>query len=224
MPGWLVLRMDKFLFQRVGRFKVNMDMTLTKDPPEFLRYSLNIRNDGVVPAPPLCLLQILWRFSTKFQFGSPQVWSAPLMCLCSFSFPSVFVGTVSARRFGVLITPSLCSGGRRELNSKYWSVSVCFLYTSVLRLLTLTKFFFLPTTYQVGLDFFLSNLTNLQPFDCVSNICVTTGHCVLFIVANLTIEPLFWSLSRVCTQHISAEPFTSKTAARGLGGASYFEA
>ena len=49
---------------------------------------------------------------------------------------SAVVGTVSARWFRVLMTPSLCSSGWWESNSKYWSVCVGFLYTSMLRLLS----------------------------------------------------------------------------------------
>ena len=39
------------------------------------------------------------RSRAKIQLGHPQVLSAPLMCFCSFSFLSVFVGTVSAGWF-----------------------------------------------------------------------------------------------------------------------------
>ena len=49
----------------------------------------------------------------------------------------VIVGwTISARWFRVLMTPSSCSSGWWESNSKYWSVCVGFLYTSMLRLLS----------------------------------------------------------------------------------------
>ena len=39
MPECFVARMDKFLPQRVGRFKVNQEMMFIEDPPEFLRCS-----------------------------------------------------------------------------------------------------------------------------------------------------------------------------------------
>ena len=44
MPGCFVLRVDKFLPQHVGRFEVNWDVMFIEDPPEFLNYSLSIRN------------------------------------------------------------------------------------------------------------------------------------------------------------------------------------
>ena len=58
------------------------------------------------------------------------------MRFCSLSFPSVYVGSLSARGFRVLMTPSLCSSGWWESNSKYRFVRVDFLYSSRLRLLS----------------------------------------------------------------------------------------
>ena len=39
MPGRIVLKMDKLLAQRVGKFEVNWDMMFIEDPAMFLKYS-----------------------------------------------------------------------------------------------------------------------------------------------------------------------------------------
>ena len=48
------------------------------------------------------------------------------MCFCSFSLPSELVGTVSARWFRALMTPSVCSSGWWDSNRKYWSLCAGF--------------------------------------------------------------------------------------------------
>ena len=47
MPECVVLSMDKFLPQCVGRFEVNQDKIFIKHLPEFLRCSCDIQDDGV---------------------------------------------------------------------------------------------------------------------------------------------------------------------------------
>ena len=53
VPGCFVLRVDKLPSQCVARFEMHRDVVFVENPPEFLRYSCDIRNDDVVPF--LCL-------------------------------------------------------------------------------------------------------------------------------------------------------------------------
>ena len=99
-----VLSMDKFLPQCVAGF-VNWDMM-------FLICFSDIRNGDVpvFPRPPLCLLWN-WEAFDEGPFWVATGFKCSLTCLCSFLFPSVFVGTVSAWWFGVLVTLTLCFSG-----------------------------------------------------------------------------------------------------------------
>ena len=133
MPECSVLRKDSSL--RVSRFKVNQDMMFVEDPPEFGEMLPDIRKDDVVMFSRLLLLVC---YGTLSSFDKGLVWVATgfkcsMMCLCYFCFPFDTVSIVPTWCFKVLMTPSLCSSGWWELNSKNRSMCVGFLY-SMLRL------------------------------------------------------------------------------------------
>ena len=135
------------------------------------------------------LLEVL----TEVQFGWPQVWSAPLNCFCSFSFLFFSVGTVSARWFGVLMTPSLCSGGRWQSNSKYWPVCVRF---SVHLTVEAAVFFSVYCTVHVKLVL-LSTAHILWRFSLPLLWFWPRCHPPTWTSG---LEQILWKLSRLCSQ------------------------
>ena len=58
MPVCCVLWMDRFLYQCVGKFKVNWDAMFIEDPPEFVICCVAGTSENVVFSSPLCLLWI----------------------------------------------------------------------------------------------------------------------------------------------------------------------
>ena len=88
----LVLRVNQFLSKSVGWLKIYWDIMFGEDPPEFLRYSRDVRNDNT-----LSFLAVLFFSGVVFLFrgfdegpvgvatglqGSPDVILFLLLALC----------------------------------------------------------------------------------------------------------------------------------------------
>ena len=112
------------------------DVVFVENPPEFLRYSCNVRNDTVNNC---CFLLCLFCNSLWFWWG-PVLVTTCFMCFLDIflvpSLPICHCGYILSPKFGVLISLPACAPLGDYNQRVIFDLCESFLYTSLLRLLS----------------------------------------------------------------------------------------